>query len=183
MISEDYNPLEYILKIQRLKLRIAIIPVLIVLVSFAINYSLRLDVVKYISLFGLLLYFFINLIFHYRRAVAPEEAGTVFWSPISGKIKEIDNEKHTITISKRFFDPADIRCPGNDFCDDFMILSHRAVLFENKCRLAGRLIGILPGPARCICILKENMKSEIRINARVTAGDTPIASVITDNDT
>ncbi len=143
---EFYNSTYIITKIQKQKLKTSIIPISMVIGSFAINIYAHPQWTQYISLVGLIGYFLINMLFKVNRKLLfdTEEPTLVF--PISGKIEAINSNQ--IIISKKPFEIADIRFAGLNFSID-SIKGKRYVFYKEKSE-AGKLIGVAPFFAKCI---------------------------------
>ena len=94
----EYTPVEYLTKIQKLKYKAAIFPILLVIISFGLNMIFELDQVKYLSIIGLIWYILIIIQFRVRRNYPPESETDIILSPIYGKITKI--EDNSITIIK-----------------------------------------------------------------------------------
>ena len=167
----EYTPVEYLTKIQKLKYKAAIFPILLVIISFGLNMIFELDQAKYLSIIGLIWYILIIMQFRVRRNVPPESELKIILSPIYGKVTKIDD--NCITIKKGFFQPADIRYAGQNF--DVIIQSKQAIFFEEQPSLAGKLIGVISSSAICICKIPEEWKVEINIGDNVVAGETILA--------
>ena len=171
MIS-DYNPIEYLTRIQGLKYKAATVPILIVTISFSINLIFKIDLVKYFSLLGLLLFIFILMKYRIKRTVPSESEGEIVLAPIHGKIIKVENNE--ITIEKSVFAPADIRCMTNEKNINMQITNTSINWFEKEAILPGKLIGIVPHSAECICELPNDYRIEVQVNQKVEAGETVI---------
>jgi hypothetical protein len=173
----DYNPVEYLIKIQRLKLKAVLIPLGIIIVSFAINILLKIDLSKYFSLFGLMLYILISLRYRIQKNIPPDIEQQIL-SPINGKITQINKDRNEISIKKSFFHPAEIRSPSNDDTIKFNINSRNFSLFEERSEVAGKLIGIVPSNAECTINITGEYEININPGQKVIAGETIIAEKI-----
>jgi len=172
MIS-DYNPIEYLTRIQSLKYKAATVPILIVIISFSVNLIFKIDLVKYFSLLGLLLFLFILMKYRIKRTVPSESEEEIVLAPIHGRIIKIEDNK--ILIKKSFLDPADIRCVTDNKNVKITITNSRITWFEKEATLPGKLIGIVPHSAECICELPNDYKVEIQLGQKIEAGETIIA--------
>ncbi len=168
----DYTPIEYLTKILKLKYRAAIFPILLVIISFGLNMIFELDQAKYLSIIGLIWYILIIIQFKVRRNYPPESETEIALSPIYGKITKI--EDNTITIKKGFFQAADIRYSGQNI--EVKINSKKVTYFEEQPKLTGKLIGIVSSSAICICTIPENLIIQIKIDDKVVAGETILAT-------
>ena len=167
----EYTPVEYLTKIQKLKYKAAIFPILLVIISFGLNMIFELDQAKYLSIIGLIWYIFIIIRFRIRRNYPPENENEIILSPIYGKVIKIEN--NLITIKKRFLQPADIRYSGKNII--VKITSKYAIYFEDQSSLPGRLIGIISFSAICICEITTDYKIELNVGNKVVAGETILA--------
>jgi hypothetical protein len=168
----EYTPVEYLTKIQKLKYKAAIFPILLVIISFGLNMIFELDQVKYLSIIGLIWYILIIIQFRVRRNYPPESETDIILSPIYGKITKI--EDNSITIIKGFFQAADIRYSGQNI--EVKINSQKTTYFEQQPTLLGKLIGIVSSSAICICEIPEDWKIEINTDDKVIAGETILAA-------
>ncbi|MFC1887473.1 hypothetical protein ACFLYK_01545 [Candidatus Cloacimonadota bacterium] len=171
---EKFNPTDYLLKIQKIKYKEAVIPILLVFSGFAINFINPYSFVKYLSLFGLLAFIFISLKYRVRKNIPPDEKNIIL-SPVYGIVSDLDSSTGTLTISKGFFTPADYRCASINEEGLFQIKKGTLTLFETKCFLAGKLIGILPLNAVILCKLPPEFNLETVIGGKLIAGETVIA--------
>ncbi len=167
----NYTPSEYLTKIQKLKYKAAIFPILLVIISFGLNILFELDQVKYLSIIGLIWYIFIIIKFRIRNNYPPESETEIILSPIYGRIVKI--EGNSITIKKGIFQSADIRYAGQNI--KVKIGSKKVNYFEERPTLVGKLIGMISSPAICICEVPEEWKIEINIGDKVVAGETILA--------
>ena len=167
----EYTPVKYLSKIQKLKYKAAIFPILLVIISFAFNMIFELDQAKYLSIIGLIWYIFIIIRFRVRRNYPPESVTEIILSPIYGKVTKIEN--NSITIKKGVFQSADIRYPGQNI--EVKIDSRKMTYFEEQPALTGKLIGVVPSSAMCICEIPENWNIQITIGDKVIAGETMLA--------
>lgn len=167
----EYTPVKYLTKIQKLKYKAAIFPILLVVISFVLNMFFELDQAKYLSIIGLIWYIFIIIQFRVRRNYPPESETEIVLSPIYGRVSKIEN--NSITIKKGFFQSADIRYLGQNI--EVKIDSRKVIYFEEQPTLNGKLIGVVPSSAMCICKIPVGWKIEINIDDKVIAGETILA--------
>ncbi len=167
---EKYNPTEYLIKLQNIKYRALMFPILIIIISFGVYYIFRIDFVKYFSIAGLIAYFFIMMIFHVKKTVPPQTENDDVLAPIFGKVSEIKDRK--ITIKKSLFQPADIRCAASG--KEINITSSRIYWFERNATLQGKLIGVVPSNAECIYEVPDEFDIEVKIGQKIEAGETII---------
>lgn len=172
---EKYNPTEYLLKIQKIKYNEALIPILLIFSSFAINFIKPYSFVKYLSLLGLLAFFFISLKYRIRKNIPPEESGIIL-SPVYGVVTALDLSTSQLTIKKGFFTPADYRFPAQLDKVVFIIDKGKITLFETTCHIPGKLIGILPLSASIICNIPEGFKIMVEEGQKIIAGETILAA-------
>jgi hypothetical protein len=171
----DYNPIEYLTKIQNLKYRTATLPIIIVVVSFGINMIFKVDIVKYCALLGLIFYVFVLMRYRIKKQIPPENSGTMILSPIHGKIFQIDANR--IKIKKHILEAADFRCSSMENIE-IEFLKSQLFRFENDCNVPGKLIGIIPHSVICIITIPENYEIEVTPNKKVEAGETILAKQI-----
>ncbi len=167
----DYTPVEYLSKIQKLKYKTAVFPILLVIISFGSNLLFDIDQAKYLSVIGLIWYIFIIIQFRITRNFPPESETKIIISPIYGKVTKI--EDGSITIKKGIFRSADIRYAGQNI--EVKIKSKQVNYFEDDPSLAGRLIGVISTPAICICEIPNDWKIKINIGDKIVAGETILA--------
>ena len=164
----NYTPVEYLTKIQKLKYRAAIFPILLVIISFGLNMIFELDQAKYLSIIGLIWYIFIIIQFRVRRNYPPESETEIILSPIYGKVTKI--EDNSIAIKKGFFQAADIRYSGQNI--EVKIDSPKVIYFEKQPTLTGKLIGVVSSSATCVCEIPKGWNIEINLGDKVVAGET-----------
>lgn len=167
----EFTPVQYLSKIQKLKYRAAFLPILLVFLSFGINMIFKVDQAKYFSVIGLLWYISVIMKFRIKRAYPQKNETETILSPIHGKIVNI--KKNIITIKKGIFQSADIRFAGK--YSDVKIKSKQISYFEKDSFIAGKLIGINPSSAICICSFPNDWKVNVKINENVIAGETILA--------
>ena len=167
----NYTPVEYLAKIQKLKYKAAVFPILLVIISFGTNLLFDIDQAKYLSVIGLIWYIFIIIQFRITRNYPPESETEIILSPIYGKVTKI--EGGSITIKKGSFQSADFRYTGQNI--EVKIKSKQVTYFEDQPSLAGRLIGVISTSAICICEMPTDWKIEINVGDKVVAGETILA--------
>ncbi|MCK5050096.1 MAG: hypothetical protein KAS53_00045 [Candidatus Cloacimonetes bacterium] len=167
----NYTPVEYLTKIQKLKYKAAIFPILLVIISFGLNLIFEIDQAKYLSVIGLIWYIFIIIRFRITRNYPPESETKNILSPIYGKVIKIEDS--SITIKKGIFQSADFRYTGQNI--EVKIKSKQVNYFEDQPSLTGRLIGIISSSVICICEIPNDWKIEITIGDKVVAGETILA--------
>lgn len=173
----DYNPIEYLTKIQSLKYRAATLPIIIVVVSFSINMIFKVDIVKYCALLGLIFYIFVLMCYRIKKQVPPENSDTAILSPIHGKIFQID--ANTIKIKKHILEAADFRCSSRENVE-IEFSKARLFRFENDCNMPGKLIGIFPYSVICIITIPKNYEIEVSLGEKVEAGETILAKHVSE---
>ncbi len=167
---EKYNPTEYFVKLQNIKYRVLVFPILTIIISFGVYYIFRIDFVKYFSIAGLIAYFFIMMLFRVKRTIPPQTENNIILAPIFGKVSEIKDRK--VIIKKSLFQPADIRCAANG--KEINITSSRIYWFERNATLQGKLIGVVPSNAECICEVPDEFDIEVKVGQKIEAGETII---------
>ena len=179
--SDLYNPLDMIIKIQRMKFKSLIPPIFIIISGFLIYTFLKIEPAKYLSLAGLLLYAFISMQYHCRKNVPPRDENVIL-SPVNGKVIKVDQEQQVVIIKKNIFNPADVRRPSDNPIITFSIFSTKFVMLDHQTRLAGKLIGIMPGSALCNCLIPDDYSFKIKIKQKVISGETILAQLSETND-
>ncbi|RLC52865.1 MAG: hypothetical protein DRI23_01815 [Candidatus Cloacimonadota bacterium] len=171
----EFNPESYLLKIQKQKYKIAIFPILIVIISFFLHSSFQFTFLKYFSLAGLLGYVFVLMLHKVNKTVPPVCEQKHLLSPISGKIASTNNNK--IEIIKSIFDPIDIRCSTSSDKIDIIWKNKKPLFFEEHCQINGKLIGMLIGKVNCVLKLPDEYKIEVEDGQKVFAGETILARI------
>ena len=169
---EKYNPTEYLIKLQNIKYKALMFPIVAIIISFGVYYIFRIDFMKYFSIAGLIVYFFIMMIFHVNKTIPPQTEKDVVLAPIFGKVAEIKDRK--ITIKKSLFQPADIRCA--DSGKEINITSSRIYWFERNATLQGKLIGVVPSNAECIYEVPDDFDIKVKVGQKMKAGETIIGN-------
>jgi len=168
-----FNPEQYLLKIQKQKYKIAILPILVVVIGFFFHSSFQFTFLKYVSLAGLLGYVFVIMLHKVNKAVPPVCEQKHILSPISGKITSIKNNK--IEIEKSIFDPIDIRCSTSSDKIDIIWKNRKPKFFEENCQLPGKLIGMIIGKVNCILKLPDDYVIDVKEGQKLLAGETIMA--------
>ncbi len=171
----EFNPESYLLKIQKQKYKIAIFPILIVIISFFLHSSFQFTFLKYFSLAGLLGYVFVIMLHKVNKAVPPVCEQKHILSPISGKITSIQNNQ--IEIIKSIFDPIDIRYSSSSDKIDIIWKNRKPLFFEENCQLPGKLIGMIIGKSNCVLKLSDDYEIEVEDGQKIFAGETIMAKI------
>lgn len=171
----ELTPVEHLTKIQKLKYRAAIFPILLVIISFVVNMTLGFEPIKYVSLIGLFWYVFIIMKFRIKRAYPSENKNKILISPVHGKIVKI--EGNFITIKRGFFDAADLRFSGQELDVEFD--TKRVIYFEEKPTTPGKLIGVILAPAICKISVTEGWKILVKAGDKISAGETVLVEKLT----
>ena len=182
---KEFIPHEMLSKAQFYKYKFLSIPAVIIVISFFLR-----DIhsaAKYLSLLALALYFFIFIIFRFKRNFSLPEINEVL-SPINGRIIDIETVENgsIIMIKKPFFASAEIvTCTSADKINtldmqqtqiSWRISNRFAKIFhESDVNYQAALIGLSPGSA--ICALFIPSKYEILVNTKnhLEAGETVVA--------
>lgn len=170
-MAENYNPARILQDIQKAKYKKVVIPIALILISlFLQQYIVQ---AKYLSVVGLLLYFYISfVVYRISRNIPPETDREVLLSPIFGIVQSID--KNRITIKKSNFDHADFRL-GISREKFHMECSGNLKILDTLSNLPGRLIGMMPGKGSLTCTLPEGFEFEVVSGTRLLAGETILA--------
>jgi len=174
-MQEELNPLEYLIKIQRIKLRFLALPIFIVICGLGLNLLLKIDFFKYLSLLGLILYFILQILYHIHRIYQFDEDTGAFIAPVSGIVIGIEDQE--VLIKKRWFQPADLRAPCIYETAPFEITLGKIYLFQTESHLAGKLIGLVPGSIICRCLIPSDYVIIVKPSEKVRSGETILASI------
>lgn len=167
----NYNPPENLRKIQKIKYKAALIPILLVIISFVINIVFQVIFVKYIALLGLLFYIITLLRYRVKNAHPPEELDHIILSPIHGKVIKIGD--NSILIKKGVFSAADIRSSQSKF----KINNKNIIWFERDAKLDGKLIGFVAESTLCNCEIPDDYRIVTKKKDKVEAGNTILAKL------
>lgn len=169
---ERFNPFEVISKIHSQKYKTAIIAFVLVATGFLLNLLLNISWAKYLTLFGLLVYIFILIIFKFNKIIPEITAGEIV-SPINGKIISIsDNE---IIIEKGIFSPAEFRIASEDPLFSLTCIKGKAFIYYEDQVIAGTLAGIVPGFATIKITIPPKYKIIVDSKIKCKSGITIIA--------
>jgi len=164
---EKYNPIKVVSAIQKLKFKYATVPIIMVLVSFALSKYLGEEISKYLSLAGLILYFSTTMLFKVnRRLQIPEAENLELVFPVSGRISAL--EDGYVIIKKSWFGLADIRWSGTDFQPEN--ISGKAYVFDSEPSVIGQLIGVVPFSAEYKFHISSELAAQYKIGDSVNAG-------------
>lgn len=167
------NPDNFLLKIQKQKYKAGFFPILLVVISFALNMMFQIEFLKYTSLLGLALYILVAMIYKVNKAVPPISDKEIILAPMSGKILNINN--NSIIIKKSLFSSVDLRCSNTDG-NKLIYWKHGKFLFFTKDDfIPGNLTGMVAGNAECEVNISENFQIEIEVGNKVTAGESILA--------
>jgi len=169
------TPASYLSKVQKLKYKVAIFPILLVFISFIINMTFGIDQVKYLSVIGLVWYIIIIMKFRVKKAYPHKKENKILLSPIHGKIIKI--EENSISIKRGIFDPADLRYSGQEMEVD--LSSNNIKYFEEEPEVPGKLIGIILSSGICKCSVPNDWEIVVRSGEKVSAGETILAEKLT----
>ena len=175
-------------KVQVLKYKYALIPLVLVVGSFFLSNKLPQNIVQILSTTGLILYLMILFKFRLGRVGIEMESNAIL-SPISGKIKSIneDNSKVEIKIVKNNFDSCAIRftfaddewennCLINQNTDIKCEFSSEKILINKSEQSRQALLaGFILQPTEClISFPKEKIKANVKIGDKCFAGRTTL---------
>lgn len=170
----EINPDQYLLRIQKQKYKIALFPILLVIAGFLLQTRFQIDLLKYISLAGLLGYVFIIMLHRVNKAVPPISEKSIVLAPISGKVTSLNNG--SIEITKNAFAPIDLRCASMNDEIDISWKKGKFIFFEQNCRLPGKLIGMVAGRARCNCNFPDHFTVVVKSGDKLIAGESILAA-------
>lgn len=120
-MNNECNQIDAIIKINKHKYLMIILPIALILISFAINHffpqnRLLSNLQMVLTTVGLIYYFFVSLTHRITKQNCETERGE-FYSPVNGKVIKVDNRLDftEIFIKKGYFDKCDLRsCGGNE---------------------------------------------------------------------
>ncbi|HPR17501.1 MAG TPA: hypothetical protein PLD62_04570 [Candidatus Cloacimonadota bacterium] len=162
-----YDPLDYITRIHKAKYKQAILPILLIVITFVINHFFLLEELKYVALLGLIWYALLFLCFRVGRIGYPESDEAKVLSPLHGKATVLN--EHQLIITKSIFHPVEIRCPIQK-AQITLEWSAQPVFFEERCELSAKLIGFKFGKTKCKITVGEEYMLKIADNEKVIAG-------------
>lgn len=164
---EKYNPVYVINAIQKLKYKIAIIPMAMVAVAFFTNMYISAEWSKYLSLIGLLLYFVVAMLFKVNRRMQYRDAEPIQVFPLSGRIIKVDG--NILTIKKLPLGVADIRFSG--IAEKINFVSGKTYIYDKSCNTAGQLIGVAPYAVTYTIELTEEQSADFQLGDNILSGD------------
>jgi len=179
-MNEEFTPISFLMLVQKAKLRAAAAPILLVLIGLGLSVYTPFLYAKYISLFGLLLYFITISRFRIRKRISSEIEMQTIYSPINGTISDTyeNDAKITITIRKGFFQPAEIRCPSADKNVEVSFEKGKITWFERSTAQPKKMNGIVPVSAICKCSFPKEYKLQVQKGNKVVAGESKIAAKV-----
>jgi hypothetical protein len=168
-VENIYTSSKHLLQVQKIKYKFMTIPLIVVLGSLITSRFINMDYLKFVSLFGLILYIIIMLYFKIDRLFTPDRKESIL-SPISGKILSFDKHSRLVIIKKTFRQNVEIRNPSEDEQIE-PIFNKKVNLFIKKSILKGELIGVFIGSGLCELKIPLNYILKVQIGEIVTSGD------------
>lgn len=194
----DYNPPKNLLAIAKIKFKWALLPIGIIVISLALQMLYDIGNLRYLSIFALLYYLVLLLLFRIDKAIGPAEENELL-SPIHGKVIAIheQDKENLIVIRKLFHHPADLRLSDDNDLIDLenagkkidSILKHQKLSYSNEQvnskwtlkgrniyyfpesgRMKGILTGIIPGNGICSYHLPKEFTLNVEKGEKVEAG-------------
>ena len=163
-----YTSGKQLLQIQKIKYKYMSVPAIIVLGSFFANFYVENDNLKFISLFGLLLYLVILFYFKINRSFQPDKEESVL-SPITGTVASFDEQSRIVKIKKKFHHNIEIRNPSeiDEIIPNF---TGKTNIFVINSQLKGELIGVMIGSGMSELKIPVNHISKISVGEFVHSG-------------
>lgn len=175
-------------KVQAIKYKYALVPLLLVVGSFFLSNKLPKEIVQILSVSGMLLY--LMILFKFRIGhVGIEIEPTAVVSPISGKITSIDENDSIvkIKIEKNNLDPCGIRFTfDNDIWEGDSLINSKTNLsceFSSKKIIKnitdqstqGALAGFYLFRTSCsVCLSTDKIKANVKVGDKCFAGKTTL---------
>ncbi|MCD4817886.1 MAG: hypothetical protein K8S23_04280 [Candidatus Cloacimonetes bacterium] len=165
-----YTSGKHLLQVQRIKYKYMAVPAVIVFGSFFTNFYVEKDALKYISLFGLLLYLAILFYFKINRSFEPDKGKSIL-SPITGSVISFDEQNKIVIIKKKFQQNIEIRNPSED--DEIVpIYKGKTNIFVRNSQLKGELIGVILGSGFCELKIPLGFVPKVSVGDIVHSGET-----------
>ena len=175
-MNEDFTPVSYLLKAQKLKYRAALIPILLVILGLLLSNYTKFSYAKYISLLGLIGYFWVILKFRIHKRVSPTIEETVIYAPIHGKIISVSekDDKIIVAFAKGLFQPVEIRCPSVEKNTVISCEKGKISWFERSAFKPKKMVGIVHAAAIVKISFPKEYKLLLSKGSKVIAGETEI---------
>ncbi len=170
-MREKYNPTRVLQAVQKQKYKQGLVGIALVLLGlFLQDYIIY---AKYVSLAGLLQFFFVSMLYRISKNRPPELSDEVILSPIDGIVKDIRQDK--IVIKKSFYDHADFRLATNRDKFNFEFQG-KLSLVDKVSDIQGRLIGFMPGSGTVTCTIPVGYEVEVITGTKLMAGESVLAT-------
>lgn len=169
----QHNPVEYINRIQKEKYKMLAVPMVIIVINFALNFFYNIHFIKYLSAFAMLMYLVVLYLYRISHpSIEMNESNLL--APVNGKVKEIirKDKGYQILIVKSWYESCEMRTMSNlDEIDpseetdhsSFIVKGVWTKIFSKKIpHLQGQLIGA--APAKCIAVVHIPYHYELSIN-------------------
>lgn len=164
----ECNPIDHINRIQKIKYKQALLPIILIVASFLISFFYENEMLKYAALFGLIWYVWIFMQFKIIKIPLPENSENSLLSPITGKV--IDLNEAELLLKKSWLNSVEIRCIGKN--EKITInWTKEPVLFESDCSLPGRLIGFVKGKTICKITFPKHYELNVVCGQKIEAGN------------
>ena len=186
-----FIPIDMLIKANRVKYKYLALPTIIILLNFIFSFVLPALSFKYTSLFALIIYFIILIVFRFRRDFAETNDNVVF-APITGKITNIKTLEtgHIVTIKKSFFATCEVvTCTKNDIPDIMpqdttnnqvswhINCANKHIFINETVKYQAVLVGVAPGNATCDVFIPNDYELDIEVDGKVDAGLSELAVV------
>ena len=190
-----FIPFNMIIKAHRTKYKYLAIPILVILINFALSLKNEALYIPAISIIAFAFFLFIMYLFRFKRSFSQPDDDVIF-APMNGKIVQIKPllEGHVLTIKKPFLASSEfVTCSKCDALggvatkdkaeslDIELLETQTNVFWKVKCALAhifinetidhqAVLIGIVPGNAVCEVFLPQIYDLKVKEGSEVSAG-------------
>ncbi|HOD52958.1 MAG TPA: hypothetical protein PKJ08_00385 [Candidatus Cloacimonadota bacterium] len=186
-MRRDHNPLEFINRIQKEKYKMLAIPIIVIVINFAVKMFIGVDFVKYISAVAMALYLIILWLYRLSHPNIEINESNLL-APVNGKILEIKKieDGFQLIILKNWFQSSEIRTMSNlDLINEiektdqacFMVKGVWSKIFtEKNPHLQGQLIGVAPGKCMAYINIPDTYEISARLNDQLEAGVSILAT-------
>jgi len=182
---KEFIPHDMILRAQKYKYKYLAIPGALIFINFLLRN--HVDHARYVSLLALLFYFFLLIVFRFRRAYPDHENGDVI-APITGKIARVETLPNgsVVTIQKSLFDSSEIvTCTNADLINkldteqehvSWKIEGANTKIFTDlTVNYKSVLIGLAAGNATCEVFIPSRYELIVNEGNKIEGGISVIA--------
>jgi hypothetical protein len=176
MTDDILTPAVYLLKIQKMKYKFALIPFLMVISSFILSLHSNHPALKLISFAGLIGYLILTYLYRVKKIYhQPENSAACTLAPVNGKVISIDD--NTIKIQKKYWQFSEIRNPAKSI-EPLFQFSPKVEQFEESSQIQGKLIGFAIGNVVCNLQIPKDETIQIQLGESVIAGVTILSAAL-----